>query len=171
VAGPLCDQLPSGDQPGNPAFLRSQAADVALTWIPVIENFEAATRAAGLKADLHDADGVTILAPTDDAYTARFTQDTIDDLLLNRQDELRDLLEAHIVDEALSLEQMRTAGSVTTRSGDTLAVTAAGTNLRIDDRAETVCADYQVANARIHVIDNVLGELPDPAPSESPTGG
>jgi uncharacterized surface protein with fasciclin (FAS1) repeats len=28
---------------------------------------------------------------------------------------------------------------------------------RFDDRATTVCADYDVANARIHVIDRVLG--------------
>jgi uncharacterized surface protein with fasciclin (FAS1) repeats len=31
---------------------------------------------------------------------------------------------------------------------------------RLDDRAETVCADYAVANARIHVVDGVLGVSP-----------
>ncbi len=32
---------------------------------------------------------------------------------------------------------------------------------RLDGRAETLCADYRVANAQIHVIDGVLGGLPE----------
>ena len=165
VVGPLCDALPSGTSPGNPAALRTEPAAVALTWIPVLTIFDAATRAAGMTAELNDADGVTILAPTDDAFSARFTEDSIDALLLKRTDELRELLDDHIVDEAMSLEQMRAAGSVTTRGGDTLTVVGAGENVRIDNKAETVCGDYQVANARIHVIDKVLDDLPDAVPS------
>jgi hypothetical protein len=66
VTGPLCDLLPSGDDPGAPASLTVEPADVALTWIPVLTTFEAAVRASGLAGYLRRADGVTILAPTDD---------------------------------------------------------------------------------------------------------
>jgi hypothetical protein len=156
VTGPLCDLLPSGDDPGAPETLTDEPADVALTWIPVVTTFEAAVRASGLTGKLRKADGVTILAPTDDAFAAAFDRQTLDDLLLSRQRELRALLEAHIIDGSLSLAALRDAGRVTTLAGDTLTVAPAGAMARFGDRAKTVCADYDVANARIHVIDGVL---------------
>jgi uncharacterized surface protein with fasciclin (FAS1) repeats len=156
VTGPLCDLLPSGDDPGAPASLRDDPADVALQWIPVLTTFEAAVRASGLARYLHRAKDVTILAPTDDAFAAAFNRQRLDDLLLSRKRELRALLEAHIVDESLSLAALRDAGRVTTVAGDTLTVTPAGAMARFGDRATTVCADYDVANGRIHVIGGVL---------------
>jgi len=156
VAGPLCDLLPSGDDPGAPETLTDEPADVALQWIPVVTTFEAAVRASGLAGVLHRADGVTILAPTDDAFANAFDRQRLDDLLLSRHRELRALLEAHIIDGSLSLAALRDAGSVTTLAGDTLTVAAAGAMARFGDRATTVCADYDVANARIHVVDGVL---------------
>jgi hypothetical protein len=156
VAGPLCDLLPSGDDPGAPETLTDRPADVALQWIPVVTTFEAAVRASGLADDLRKADGVTILAPTDDAFAAAFERQALDDLLLSRQHELRALLEAHIIDGSLSLAALRDTGRVTTLAGDTLTVAPVGAMARFDDRATTVCADYDVANGRIHVIGGVL---------------
>ena len=156
VTGPLCDLLPSGDDPGAPASLRDDPADVALTWIPVVTTFEAAVRASGLAGYLHRADGVTILAPTDDAFAATFDRQRLDDLLLKRKRELRALVEAHIVKGRRSLATLRDAGNVTTLAGDTLTVAPKGAMARFGNRATTVCADYDVANARIHVIDGVL---------------
>jgi hypothetical protein len=156
VTGPLCDLLPSGDDPGAPALLRDEPADVALTWIPVVTTFEAAVRASGLARYLRRAAGVTILAPTDDAFAAAFDRQRLDDLLLKRKRDLRALLEAHIVNGRHSLAALRDAGNVTTLAGDTLTVAPRGAMARFDNRAMTVCADYDVANARIHIIDGVL---------------
>jgi|Tabmets5t2r1_1033131.scaffolds.fasta_scaffold04553_3 uncharacterized surface protein with fasciclin (FAS1) repeats len=156
VTGPLCDLLPSGDDPGAPASLRDEPADVALQWIPVVTTFEAAVRASGLASYLRKADGVTILAPTDGAFAAAFDRQRLDDLLLSRRRELRALLEAHIISGSLSLDALRDAGSVTTLAGHKLTVAPAGAMARLGDNATTVCADYDVANARIHVIDGVL---------------
>jgi len=156
VTGPLCDLLPAGDDPGAPASLTGDPADVALQWIPVVTTFEAAVRASGLTAELHGTRGVTILAPTDDAFLAAFDRQRLDDLLLSRPRELRALVEAHMVDGVLSLSDLLDAGSVTTRAGRTLEVTEADGMARFGDRATTVCADYRAANAAIHVIDGVL---------------
>jgi hypothetical protein len=156
VTGPLCDLLPSGDDPGAPETLTDEPADVALTWIPVVTTFEAAVRAAGLADDLRKADGVTILAPTDDAFAAAFDRQTLDDLLLSRHRELRALLEGHMIDGSLSLAALRDARKVTTLAGGTLTVARAGAMVRLDSRASTVCADYAAANGRIHVIGGVL---------------
>lgn len=167
VKGPLCDSLPSGTGPGAPVLLTEEPADVALTWIPVLTTFEAFVRAAGLDTELRSAEAVTILAPTDEAITEVFSEATIDALILFRQDELRGLLEAHLADGALSVSDLIEQGTVTSLAGDRITVTpAAGGMARLDDTAETVCADYRVANARIHVIDGVLGDLPEPAPEE-----
>jgi len=156
VSGPLCAVLPTGDDPGAPATLRDDPADVALTWIPVVTTFEAAVRASGLGGYLRRADAVTILAPTDDAFAAAFDRQRLDDLLLSRKRELRAILQSHIVEGRLSLAALRDAGRVTTLAGDTLTVARQGALARFGDRATTVCADYDVANARIHVIDGVL---------------
>jgi len=155
VAGPLCDQRPSGDDPGAPQTLTDEPADVVLQWIPVVTTFEAAVRASGLSGYLRKADSVTILAPTDDAFAAAFDRQRLDDLLLSRHRELRVLLEAHIIDGSFPLAAMRDAGSVTTIAGKKLDVAPRGAMARLG-AATTVCADYGATNARIHIIDRVL---------------
>lgn len=154
VSGPLCDVLPAGDDPGAPATLVDEPAAAALQWIPVVTTFEAAVRASGVARQLRD---VTILAPTDDAFTAAYDRQRLDDLLLRRRGDVRALVEAHVVDGELSLSELVDAGEVTTRAGETIAVADADGQARLGDRARTVCADYDVAGARIHVIDAVLG--------------
>jgi uncharacterized surface protein with fasciclin (FAS1) repeats len=156
VSGPLCSRLPAGDDPGSPEALTGDPADEALQWIPVITTFEAAVRATGLDRELHASEGVTILAPTDDAFDAAFERQRLDDLLLKRHGELRELLEAHLVDGVIGLDGMLDAGEVTTLAGETLEITDADGMARLGGRANTVCADYRVRNALIHVIDAVL---------------
>ncbi|WP_433287656.1 fasciclin domain-containing protein [Micromonospora sp. CA-244673] len=160
VSGPLCDLLPSGSEPGNPAALAGQPAEAALQWLPVLTTFEAAVRASGMSADLHGGSGVTILAPSDDAFAAKFSEDNLDQLLVADRDKLRGLLREHLVAGSLSLSDLVSAGTVTTLAGTTLTVTGGGGNARLADQADTVCADYQVAGARIHIINHVLGSLP-----------
>jgi uncharacterized surface protein with fasciclin (FAS1) repeats len=168
VTGPLCDQLPAGTDPGAPKTLRSKPADGALQWIPVVSTFDAAVRASGMSSTLDDASDVTILAPTDDAITAVLTQETVDELFVTRRSELRALLEAHIIDGAFSLADLRKAEAVKTWTGEEVEIAPAGAMARFDDRATTVCADYVTANAMIHVVDGVLGPLPKPAPPAGP---
>jgi hypothetical protein len=164
VTGPLCAELPAGDDPGAPSKLRRKPASVALGWIPVATTFESAVRAAGMAPELRTADDITILAPTDDAILAVITQETLDELYISRRRELRALLDAHILEGAFSLADLRDAGTVTTRAGEEIEITPASAAVRLGEGAETVCADYVTANAVIHVIDGVLGPLPKPAP-------
>ncbi|MEV2239785.1 fasciclin domain-containing protein [Micromonospora sp. NPDC049891] len=161
VTGPLCDRLPAGSEPGNPAFLADQPADQALQWIPVLTTFEAAVRATGLTGELTRE--VTILAPTDDAFAGKFSRTNLDELLLRDTDELRELLRDHLVAGALPVADLVAAGTVTTVAGTSLTVTGVGQGARLDDQAETVCADYRAGGARIHVINEVLGDLPTTA--------
>jgi uncharacterized surface protein with fasciclin (FAS1) repeats len=157
VSGPLCQALPAGDDPGAPQSIAGEKADVVLTWIPVATMFEAAVRATGLDRELHvREEPVTILAPTDEAFQEAFDEQTMDELLLERQDELRELLESHMFEGSLSLAELRDAGELTTLAGRALEIEPADAMLEFGDRAKTVCADYAAANARIHVVDAVL---------------
>ncbi|WP_141715071.1 fasciclin domain-containing protein [Micromonospora rhizosphaerae] len=163
VSGPLCDLLPSGTDPGNPDSLAGEPADEALQWLPVLTTFEAAVRASGLAADLRDTSGMTILAPTDDAFAAKFSEENLDELLLVRKDELRYLLREHLVAGSLSLSDLVAAGGVTTLGGTRVTVSGQGAAARLAGRADTVCADYRATHARIHIINQVLGDLPTTA--------
>jgi hypothetical protein len=171
LQGPLCDALPAGDDPGGPEAIAGLDAAVALTWIPVLTIFEAGTRASGLTTELVDSDGLTILAPSDDALLLALGQDTLDDLIIFRANDLRQMLESHIVDESLSVRDLVAAGEVTTRSGVTVPVLVADEEVRLGERATIVCGGYRVANGMIHVIDAVLGDLPAPAEPRQPVSG
>ncbi len=166
LVGSLCEVLPQAGEPGGPEVLATMRADEALTWIPVVTYFEAAARATGMDAELADAEAVTILVPTDDAMLLALNQSTYDELIISRQDELRRLLEAHIVDGRHSLEELEAAGTVTTIGGDTHDVWVEGELPVFGPTAETVCGGYSTANATIHVIGGVLGDLPELAEDE-----
>jgi uncharacterized surface protein with fasciclin (FAS1) repeats len=114
---------------------------------------------------------VTILAPSDGTFSRTLSEETMDRLLLRRHDRLRALLEAHMVEGVLSLSDLLEAGEVTTMSGETVTVEPAGDGVVRFGDAETLCADYRATNARIHLIDEVLGELPRPAPTQEPPMG
>ncbi|MDG4810137.1 fasciclin domain-containing protein [Micromonospora sp. WMMD1120] len=160
VTGPLCAALPTGTDPGNPTYLATQPVEAALRWIPTLTTFEAAVRTSGVLADLPAGTTVTVLAPSDDAFAATFSEDNWDDLMTHHHDHLRTLLRAHLVTGAHPIDALTTAGRTTTLDGTTLTVSRAGTAARLADRADTVCADYQATNARIHIINAVLGPLP-----------
>ncbi|MBQ0905891.1 fasciclin domain-containing protein [Micromonospora sp. U21] len=163
VTGPLCAALPTGTEPGNPTFLAGQPVDQALRWIPTLTTFEAALRTSGVLADLPTGTGITILAPSDDAFAAKFSEDNWDDLMARHTDQLRTLLKAHLIAGAHPIDELVTAGATTTLDGATATVTRTGPTARLADRADAVCADYQATNARIHIINAVLGPLPTTA--------
>ncbi|RQW98547.1 hypothetical protein DLJ59_26990 [Micromonospora inaquosa] len=165
VTGPLCAALPTGTEPGNPNFLAGQPVDQALRWIPTLTTFEAALRTSGALTDLPTGTDVTILAPSDDAFAAKFSEDNWDDLMARHTDQLRTLLKAHLITGTHSIEDLTTAGTTTTLDGTTVTITRTGPTARLDDRADAVCANYQATNARIHIINAVLGSLPTTADS------
>ncbi|MGI5520833.1 fasciclin domain-containing protein [Micromonospora sp. CA-259024] len=160
VTGPLCAALPTGTDPGNPTFLAGQPVDQALRWIPTLTTFEAALRTSGVLTDLPPGTSTTILAPSDDAFAATFSEDNWDDLMTRHGDQLRTLLKAHLITGDHPIDELAAAGTTTTLDGVTVTVTRTGPTARLADRADAVCADYQATNARIHIINAVLGPLP-----------
>lgn len=164
----LCPFLPSGSDPGSPQDIADETADAVVKQIPVLSVFAAAVQATGLDAKLQKASGLTILAPIDDAFTIDVTEDELDSLLLQRHDDLRKLLRAHLIPHRPSLAELIDAGSTTSLVGNTMRVAAEAGGVRIDDDANVVCPDLNASNATFHIIDSVLGR--GPAPEEIEAG-
>jgi uncharacterized surface protein with fasciclin (FAS1) repeats len=162
----LCPFLPSGSDPGSPQDLAGETADAAIDAIPVLSVFAAATHASGFDAQLRKASGVTILAPTDDAFAADIDEDELEKLLIKRHGDLVKLLESHVLGKEHLLAGLVRAGGVATLSGDRVTFAASGGRVRISDDANVICSDLGAKNATIHVIDSVLGRIQLTEPQE-----
>jgi uncharacterized surface protein with fasciclin (FAS1) repeats len=155
----LCPFLPSGSDPGSPQDLADETADAAIDTIPVLSIFAAAMHATGFDAQLRKATGVTILAPTDDAFAADISEDELDNLLIKRHGDLQQLLESHVIGKNRRLAGLVGAGGTSALSGDRVTFAVSGGGVRISDDANVICSDLGARNATIHVIDSVLGRL------------
>jgi uncharacterized surface protein with fasciclin (FAS1) repeats len=162
----LCPFLPSGTDPGSPQDLATESADAAIDAIPVLTVFAAATHATGFDERLRKATGVTILAPTDDAFAADILEDELEQLLVNRHGDLERLLESHVIRKDRTLSGLVGAGGASSLSGDRVTFAATGESVRISDDANVTCSDLRVRNATIHVIDSVLGRIQLTEPQE-----
>jgi uncharacterized surface protein with fasciclin (FAS1) repeats len=98
----------------------------------------------------------TVFAPTDDAF-AKIPAPTIDILKTDSQ-MLSSILTYHVVPGRLSPDQV--GGIHKTVQGDTVTVTGAGNNMKVND-ANVVCGGVQTANATVYMVDTVL--MPPPA--------
>ena len=117
----------------------------------------AALRATGLdKRMAEEHEYVTMFAPNDAAWEASFTTEEVESLFEEaRRDELRELMELHIVPGWHTLSQLATQRQARTLRGEPLAVTHAGGHVRVRD-STVVAADQASSNGVVHVLDRVL---------------
>lgn len=162
----LCPFLPSGTDPGSPQDLEDKTADAAIASIPVLSVFAAAVQASELDAVLRTVPGVTVLAPTDDAFAADIPEDELEELLIHRHDDLKQLLERHIMAKQRTLESLVNAGRATALSGHSMKFAATNGAVRISNDANVTCSDVKAANATIHIVDSVLGYIQLTEPQE-----
>lgn len=162
----LCPFLPSGTDPGSPQDLANKTADVAIDTIPVLSVFAAAMHASEFDGVLRRANGVTILAPTDDAFAADIPEDELEKLLITRPRDLRKLLQSHVIGKQRPLGNLVSDGRATALSGDLVTFEASGEAVRVSDDANVTCSDLGAANATVHIIDSVLGYIQLAEPQE-----
>ena len=86
---------------------------------------------------------MTILAPTNDAFTS-LSADELRDLLANPS-EIDDVLRRHVIDEALTFDELSARETVTVLSGDTLTVETTGSTVTVDGAVVTPPADDAVS--------------------------
>ncbi|MEM1071789.1 MAG: fasciclin domain-containing protein [Planctomycetota bacterium] len=121
------------------------------------DNFEtltAALGAAGLVETVREADGITVLAPTDAAFEKldqAALRRTIED---NPSGRLADILKFHVIPERLTAAELANRRFVTTLDGQRLEIgTSEGLTL---NGSRVRAADIEAENGIIHAIDTVL---------------
>lgn len=125
---------------------------------PNFSTLVAAVQKAGL-ADALEADGLTVFAPTNDAFAALLTAigaSSLDDL---SAEQLTPILLYHVVGAEVDSTAASAAASgdgTVAALGGTIRIAASGGGLVLDGNASITMADIQASNGYIHVIDSVL---------------
>jgi uncharacterized surface protein with fasciclin (FAS1) repeats len=143
-------------QPALAKGKKKNIVDVA-TKAGVFSTLLTAATAAGFADDLTHVDGLTVLAPTDEAF-GKLPVGTVEDLLLpaNRE-RLRAIIAYHIIPDRVQSKQIkRKYKLVETLNGCERVQTKRSRSRVLVDGVEVIDADIKASNGYIHVIDQVL---------------
>jgi len=150
--GPGCSAIPAS---GAGSFNGMATAPVAsaASANPLLTTLVAAVTEAGLVDTLNAADGVTVFAPTDDAF-AKIPSETLNAVLADKK-ALTAILTHHVVAGQFAPEDV--AGTHETLAGDMLKVSGSGDAFTVGkEKAAVLCGNIPTANATVYVIDTVL---------------
>src|ERR671912_85238 len=120
---------------------------------PELSPLVTAVTKANLADTLNSAQGITVFAPTNDAFAA-VPKATLDKALGDPDGLLTTVLTYHVVPGQLTPDQL--AGTHTTLQGDTLQVTGSGQDFTVNGNSGVVCGNIKTANATVYLIDQVL---------------
>ena len=120
---------------------------------PALSTLVAAVKKAGLVDTLNNAQGITVFAPTNDAF-AKIPKATLDKVL-NDKAQLTKILTYHVVGMPLTPKDLE-KGSFTTLEKSKVTTSGSGESYTVDDSAKVVCGNVKTANANVYIIDTVL---------------
>ncbi len=120
---------------------------------PLLSTLVTAVTKAGLVDTLNNAKGITVFAPTNDAF-AKIDKATLDKVLADKA-MLTAILTEHVVGQKLTPDKLAgTFDSLNPKQGVT--VTGSGESFMVNKTAKVVCGNVQTANATVYIIDTVL---------------
>ena len=150
--GPACSSLPASGS-GSLTGMTADPVATAASNNPALSTLVTAITAAGLGETLNTTDGLTVFAPTNDAFAA-MDQTTLKAALADPKGLLTNVLTFHVVAGKLSPDQL--AGTHKTLLGKDLTVTGSGEDFTVNGTAKIVCGDIQTKNAVVYLLDGVL---------------
>ena len=150
--GPACSAVPASGA-GSFMGMAQDPVATAASNNPVLSSLVGAVKEAGLVDTLNSANGITVFAPTNDAFSA-LPQATLDAAMADPKGLLTTVLTYHVVEGKLSPEML--AGTHTTLQGDTIEITGSGEDFKVNGQSSVVCGNVQTANATVYIIDGVL---------------
>ena len=150
--GPGCSAIPTSGA-GSFNGMATEPVATAASANPLLKTLVKAVGVAGLADTLNSAEGITVFAPTDDAF-GKIPPKTLDKVLKDKKT-LTAVLSHHVIGEQLSPDQL--AGEHKTLAGDTVTVKGSGEDFTVDDEnAKILCGNIPTANATVYVVDTVL---------------
>jgi len=154
ATGPGCSAVPA-DGSGSFSGMASDPAATAASNNPLLSTLVDAVKAADLVDTLNGPGPFTIFAPTNDAF-AKIPAADLNAVLADKA-LLTKILTLHVVaGDQLSSADLLVKGKVTTVEGQEITFTKDGDTVMVNGQAAVGCADVQVANATVHIIDSVL---------------
>lgn len=154
AVGPGCADLPLSDDPGSLANMRLQPVATAVEANPDLSVLHQAIERAGLTDTLNTAPGLTVFAPTDEAFAA------VPQAVLNDPARLTELLEYHVSTARHTAAELHGAGISQQMAGGDLRIGGTVEEMTVTDGAGTVaavtCGDITTQNANVFLVDHVL---------------
>jgi len=150
--GAACAAVPASGAGSLDALAQDPVATAASN-TPDLSTLVTAVKKADLVNTLNSAQGITVFAPTNDAFAA-VPKPTLDKALGDPNGLLTTVLTYHVVPGQLTPDQL--AGSHKTLQGSTLEVTGSGQDFTVNGNSSVVCGNIQTANATVYLIDQVL---------------
>jgi uncharacterized surface protein with fasciclin (FAS1) repeats len=155
AAGPFgaaCSAVPASGAGSLEALAQDPVATAASN-TPQLSTLVTAVKKADLVDTLNGAQGITVFAPTNEAFSA-LPKPTLDKALGDPDGLLTTVLTYHVVPGQLAPDQL--AGSHKTLQGGTLRVTGGGQDFTVNGSSRVVCGNIKTANATVYLIDQVL---------------
>lgn len=152
--GAACADVPaSGD--GSFEGMMTEPVGTAAAANPMLTSLAMDLELAGLTDTLNNAEGLTVFAPTNDAFVEAADADPeAMEMMMQHPEEFADLLSYHVVEGQIPPEEL--AGDHTTLQGDPVTVEGGGEDFTVNGSANIVCGDIHTDNATVYVIDEVL---------------
>jgi uncharacterized surface protein with fasciclin (FAS1) repeats len=148
--GPGCSAIPTSGSGSFDGMVKDPVATAASN-NPLLSTLVTAVGKAGLADTLNGASGLTVFAPTDDAF-AKLPKATLDKVLADKA-LLTEILTHHVVSGRLDPTQV--VGKQQTLDKDTVKVKGDTSGMTVDG-AKVLCGNIPTANATVYVIDTVL---------------
>ncbi|SCG53015.1 fasciclin domain-containing protein [Micromonospora coxensis] len=151
--GPGCAGVPTdASNPGSFAAMAKVPVATAASGNPLLSTLVGAVKQADLVDSLNSAQGVTVFAPTNDAF-GKIPKADLDKVLADKKT-LTDVLTYHVVSGRLAPAQL--AGTHKTLQGGEVMVGGSGTEFTVNGNSMVVCGNVQTANATVYIVDSVL---------------
>ncbi len=152
--GPACSSIPE-DGEGSFAGMADDPAATAASNNPELSTLVTAVTEAGLVDTLNGDGPFTIFAPANSAFAKIPAADM--SAVMADKDTLTSILTLHVVPgEILDGAMLSEMDSVPTVNGEDITIAPAGGSLEINGQAKVVCANIEVGNGVVHIIDSVM---------------
>ncbi|WP_433119261.1 fasciclin domain-containing protein [Micromonospora sp. CA-246542] len=151
--GSGCAAVPTdASNPGSFEAMAKVPVATAASGNPLLSTLVTAVQKAKLVDSLNGAQGVTVFAPTNDAF-AKIPKADLDKVLADDA-LLKKILTYHVVPTQLSPDTL--AGTHKTLQGGDLEVTGSGSSFTVNGTSMVVCGNVSTANATVYIVDTVL---------------
>lgn len=148
--GPGCSKIPTSGSGSFDGMVKDPVATAASN-NPLLSTLVSAVTKAGLVDTLNGADGLTVFAPTNDAF-AKLPKGTLDKVMGNKK-MLTTILTHHVVSG--QLDPSAIDGRHATLAKDEVTVSGDTTGMSVEG-AKVLCGNIPTANATVYVVDTVL---------------